>query len=51
MRDWNPVAQTITPNAAVAARYDVLFGQYVELYEGTKRIVHQLAAAQQEATA
>lgn len=49
MLDWNPVEQTIEPNPSVAAQYDVLFAQYVELYEGTKRIVHQLAAAQRNA--
>ncbi|MGM1018645.1 MAG: FGGY-family carbohydrate kinase [Actinomycetota bacterium] len=44
--DWNPVVQTITPNAALRAQYDVLFDRYVRLYAGTKDIVHELAADQ-----
>lgn len=48
--DWNPVAQTITPNPALRAQYDTLFDRYVRLYAGTKDIVHELAADQRGAT-
>ena len=44
--DWNPVAETIRPDAAVAAGYDVLFQRYLQLYASTKRLVHELADAQ-----
>ncbi|GAB3633093.1 FGGY-family carbohydrate kinase [Microbacterium shaanxiense] len=47
--DWNPIAQTITPNPDTRAFYDTLFDRYVRLYEGTKDVVHELAADQRGA--
>jgi len=44
--DWNPITQTITPNSDLRALYDTLFDRYVRLYEGSKDVVHELAAAQ-----
>ncbi len=44
--DWNPITQTITPNADLREFYDPLFDRYVRLYEGSKDVVHELAAAQ-----
>ena len=48
--DWNPVTETITPNADLRAAYDTLFDRYVRLYSGTKDVVHELAAEQRDAT-
>jgi xylulokinase len=48
--DWNPVAQTVRPDAAVAAGYDVLFERYLQLYASTKHLVHELADAQRGAS-
>ncbi len=47
--DWNPIAQTITPNPELRALYDTLFDRYVRLYEGTKELAHELAADQRGA--
>lgn len=47
--DWNPVTETITPNADLRATYDTLFDRYVRLYAGTKDVVHELAADQRGA--
>ncbi len=47
--DWNPVTETITPNADLRAAYDTLFDRYVRLYAGTKDVVHELAADQRAA--
>ena len=44
--DWNPITQTITPNADLREFYDTLFDRYVRLYEGSKDVVHELAAEQ-----
>lgn len=44
--DWNPISQTITPDAGLRDLYDTLFDRYVRLYEGSKPVVHELAAAQ-----
>ncbi|WP_407359704.1 FGGY-family carbohydrate kinase [Microbacterium sp. LBN7] len=49
--DWNPVAETVHPDAAVRAFYDSLFDRYTRLYEGSKGVVHELAAAQRGASA
>lgn len=49
--DWNPIAETIAPDGSVRALYDTLFDQYVRLYEGSKDVVHELAAAQRGAAA
>src|SRR5690606_38608323 len=46
MRQWNPIAQTITPNPDLRDFYDVLFDRYLRLYEGSKSVVHELAADQ-----
>jgi len=47
--DWNPIAQTITPDDDLRGFYDTLFDRYVSLYEGSKDVVHELAAVQRGA--
>jgi xylulokinase len=47
--DWNPIVKTVTPNADLHAFYDNLFDRYVRLYEGSKSVVHELAADQRGA--
>ena len=49
--DWNPIAETIAPDEALRPLYDELFDRYVRLYEGSKDVVHELAAAQRGASA
>jgi len=49
--DWNPIAETIAPDESLRALYDTLFDRYVRLYEGSKDVVHELAAAQRGASA
>lgn len=44
--DWNPISERIHPDEAVRPLYDALFDRYVRLYEGSKPVVHELAAAQ-----
>ncbi|WP_309066896.1 FGGY-family carbohydrate kinase [Microbacterium sp.] len=44
--DWNPVAETITPDPGARAAYDALFDRYLRLYDATKDVVHELAAEQ-----
>ncbi|GAA1808359.1 FGGY-family carbohydrate kinase [Agromyces neolithicus] len=44
--EWNPAARTITPDPAVVGVYDTLFERYLRLYEGSKGVVHELAAEQ-----
>lgn len=44
--DWNPITQIITPNAELRDFYDTLFDRYVRLYEGSKDVIHELAAEQ-----
>ncbi|CAH0148238.1 FGGY family carbohydrate kinase [Microbacterium sp. Bi121] len=44
--DWNPIAETITPDPDLADFYDALFDRYVRLYEASKDVVHELAAQQ-----
>lgn len=48
--DWNPIAQTITPNPELRVFYDALFDRYLRLYEGSKAVVHELAADQRGAS-
>lgn len=48
--DWNPVAQTVTPNPELRAQYDTLFDRYVRLYAGTKDVVHEIASDQRSRT-
>lgn len=48
--DWNPVTDTITPNADLRTTYDTLFDRYVRLYSATADVVHELAADQRGAT-
>ncbi|GAB3603456.1 FGGY-family carbohydrate kinase [Microbacterium aureliae] len=43
---WNPTETTITPDPAKRERYDELFGLYIDLYRGTRDVVHVLAAHQ-----
>lgn len=49
--DWNPVAESIRPDESLRTFYDTLFDRYVRLYEGSKDVVHELAAAQRGASA
>lgn len=42
--DWNPIAERITPDPVLRDLYDALFDRYVRLYEGSKQVVHELAA-------
>jgi xylulokinase len=49
--DWNPIAHTIRPDETLRPLYDTLFDRYVRLYEATKEVVHELAAAQREGSA
>ena len=44
--DWNPIADTITPDPATRAAYDALFDRYQRLYAATKDLVHELADQQ-----
>ncbi len=44
--EWNPVAERIEPDPAVRAAYDTLFDRYLRLYQGTRAVVHELAAEQ-----
>ncbi|MEW1962589.1 FGGY family carbohydrate kinase [Microbacterium sp. NPDC077644] len=44
--DWNPIADTITPEPDLADFYDALFDRYVRLYKSSKDVVHELAAQQ-----
>ncbi|QMU96604.1 sugar kinase [Microbacterium esteraromaticum] len=47
--EWNPVVETITPDPALGALYDALFDRYLRLYDGTRDVVHELAADQRGA--
>ncbi|WP_144793500.1 FGGY-family carbohydrate kinase [Microbacterium paludicola] len=44
--DWNPIVDVITPDPDLTDFYDSLFDRYVRLYEGSKDVVHELAADQ-----
>ena len=44
--EWNPVVSTVEPSTENADRYDDLFGLYKDLYAGTKKVAHVLAALQ-----
>ncbi len=46
MGDWNPPVTRIEPNDAHRPAYDDLFRLYLDLYSGTKDIVHELAERQ-----
>ncbi|MFJ6532932.1 FGGY-family carbohydrate kinase [Microbacterium sp. NPDC091662] len=46
--DWNPISELIHPDEAVRSLYDTLFDRYVRLYEGSKSVIHELAAAQRD---
>ncbi|MGF2949710.1 FGGY-family carbohydrate kinase [Microbacterium alcoholitolerans] len=43
---WNPASDTITPDPAVKKVYDELFDRYLQLYAGTRDVVHGLAEVQ-----
>ncbi len=43
---WNPVARVVKPNPDLSGVYGLLYGLYLELYEATSHISHQLAAIQ-----
>lgn len=49
IEDWNPIAETITPDPGLATGYDTLFDRYLRLYAGTADVVHELAADQRGA--
>lgn len=44
--DWNPISERISPDGELRSLYDTLFDRYVRLYEGSRSVVHELAAAQ-----
>ncbi|AZC12636.1 FGGY family carbohydrate kinase [Microbacterium sp. ABRD28] len=44
--DWNPVVDTITPDASRGPHYDRLFDLYLNLYQGGRDVAHALAALQ-----
>ena len=44
--DWNPIADTISPDPTLRGTYDALFDRYLRLYTGTHDVVHELAAEQ-----
>lgn len=46
---WNPISERISPDEALRPLYDSLFERYVRLYEGSRSVVHELAAAQRGA--
>lgn len=46
--DWNPIADTVRPDEALRPFADALFDRYVRLYDGSKDVVHELAAAQRD---
>jgi len=48
--DWNPIADTISPDPAVRDAYDTLFDRYLRLYQGTRDVVHELASEQRSAS-
>lgn len=47
--DWNPIVETIEPNPELSPLYDELFDRYVRLYQASRDVVHELAAAQRGA--
>ncbi|MFS0910746.1 FGGY-family carbohydrate kinase [Microbacterium sp. 179-I 3D2 NHS] len=48
--EWNPVAQTVTPDPTLRTLYDALFDRYVRLYEASRDVVHELADDQRRAS-
>ncbi|PJI54942.1 hypothetical protein CTI14_09510 [Methylobacterium radiotolerans] len=46
--DWNPIADTVRPDEGLRPFADALFDRYVRLYDGSKDVVHELAAAQRD---
>lgn len=48
--DWNPIARTVTPDPELAERYNAQFARYLDLYETTKALAHELAALQTDAS-
>jgi xylulokinase len=44
--EWNPIAERIRPRAELRPFYDTLFDRYLRLYEGSRSVIHDLAAAQ-----
>lgn len=49
--EWNPVVHTIQPRTEHATTYDALYEHYLELYLGTRDVVHELARAQRRPAA
>jgi xylulokinase len=45
--DWNPIAETVEPDADAAGVYDELYGIYRSLYPATAEQAHALAAIQE----
>jgi xylulokinase len=44
--DWNPIVGTVIPDDSLRSFSDTLFERYARLYEGSKDVVHELAATQ-----
>lgn len=44
--EWNPIAERIRPRVELRPFYDTLFDRYLRLYEGSRSVIHDLAAAQ-----
>ncbi|MFF3816902.1 FGGY-family carbohydrate kinase [Streptomyces bluensis] len=51
MDTWNPVRESVTPDARLRARYDELYELYRRLYPATRDIAHTLARHQRDASA
>jgi xylulokinase len=47
VEDWNPPVEVLHPRSRLAADYDELYHLYRQLYQGTKGVLHTLAARQQ----
>lgn len=45
---WNPIERVVTPDPGPRARYDELYGLYLDLYPRTREVAHALARMQTE---
>jgi len=48
IKGWNPTASRIDPDPATRAAYDDQYDRYLRLYEGTRDVIHELAAQQRD---
>jgi len=48
--DWNPAAETISPDISEKSFYDSLYASYRDLYPATRTIAHSLATRQRRTT-